>query len=138
MVGDNETKKQHAALSKKQSESLRLSHRVQDLAVEAVNRAEELRKQKSKHTQNVISQIRIQEHIQQVKNDQVLRMSDKSQNIRTLGKMDVDVWKYEAVREWFNPKCQDAPGSKYSITAGIDSGAWRGCSTSEGYLIKKD
>ena len=41
--------------------------------------------------------------------DSVLRPPDQSNDIRTYSKMDLDIWKHEDVRHWFNKNAPTDP-----------------------------
>lgn len=41
-------------------------------------------------------------HITTMQSDRALRSSDRSNDIRTYGKMDSDLWKIDDLRGWFN------------------------------------
>lgn len=43
-----------------------------------------------------------------------LRPSDRSNESRHYGKMDLDIWKYEGVRDWFNKYSIDKPEEPWS------------------------
>ena len=53
-------------------------------------------------THGRISKVRMTTDKMEMDKDIGLRPSDKQLSIRTYSKMDLDVWKYEDVRKWFN------------------------------------
>lgn len=65
--------------------------------------------EKDSHTQGRLSRTRQAMHIAGTKNDRALRPSDRGNDIRTYSKMDLDVWKYDDVRNWFNQYATDMP-----------------------------
>ena len=69
----------------------------------------ELKTLKESQTANRLSKSRITMHHNATSSDQALRPSDRGNDIRTYSKMDLDVWQYEQVRDWFNEFGQPVP-----------------------------
>ena len=62
-------------------------------------------KEKNAHEKAVrVAQARIKTHEEYYALDLARRPSDRNDDIRIYTKMDLDTWKYEQVREWFNKK----------------------------------
>lgn len=85
----------NAALVKYEDKILQLSDEIKHKSVSL--------KQKRASEKSVrVAQSRIVAHMKSYETDLKNRPSDRSDDIRMYTKMDLDVWKYPQVREWFN------------------------------------
>jgi hypothetical protein len=62
----------------------------------------QLNKEKEDNVSNRVKNMRIKTRKMQYLVDTSLRPSDRGNDIRLYTKMDLDVWKYPDVRDWFN------------------------------------
>lgn len=75
-----------------------------------------------------LASVRHKTHRLTTEMDRTLRAPDQSNDIRTYGKMDLDIWKYEDVRHWFNRYAPTDP----------NAGAYTLTPAQTGYVIKID
>mmetsp|Transcript_10110 Transcript_10110/g.15324 ORF Transcript_10110/g.15324 Transcript_10110/m.15324 type:complete len:120 (-) Transcript_10110:144-503(-) len=114
-----------AKIETKKAQVRKLYDEISKLSNAAKSKDKQLKTEKEAHTQSRLTRTRQTMHKTGTVNDRVLRPSDRSNDIRTYSKMDLDVWKYEDVREWFNHYAQDVPENYLSPAE-------------QGYMIKKD
>mmetsp|Transcript_26489 Transcript_26489/g.44779 ORF Transcript_26489/g.44779 Transcript_26489/m.44779 type:complete len:124 (+) Transcript_26489:132-503(+) len=98
-----------AKIQSKKNQLQKVSEEIRALDSQAKKKNLELKKQKESNTANRLSKTRIVMHHNATVSDRVLRPPDRGNDIRTYGKMDLDVWQYEQVRDWFNEYGQPVP-----------------------------
>ena len=76
---------------------------------EIKEKAKQLKADKEANTANRTHKSRLMSHTSSLTSDHQLRPSDRSYEIRTYSRMDLDVWKYNDVRNWFNQYATDVP-----------------------------
>jgi hypothetical protein len=76
---------------------------------EVRDKAKQLKAEKEANTANRTQKSRQMSHTSSLVSDHRLRPSDRSYEIRTYSRMDLDVWKYNDVRNWFNQYATDMP-----------------------------
>ena len=114
-----------AKIQVKKNQLQKVSEEIRVLDTQAKQKNLELKKQKESQTANRLSKSRITMHSNAIKNDRVLRPSDRGNDIRTYSKMDLDVWQYPQVRDWFNEYGQPVPHEHESpAETGYMIGKW--------------
>lgn len=98
---------------------------INELSDEIKNKTKELKIEKEMNTSTRMLKNRQFDHMTCVLNDSKLRPSDRSNEIRTYSRMDLDVWKYDDVRHWFNKYSRDDIPSESVIPS------------QTGYMIRK-
>lgn len=98
-----------AKIQMKKNQLQKVTEEILTLDTQAKKKNLELKKQKESQTANRLSKSRITMHNNATTNDKVLRPPDRSNDIRTYSKMDLDVWQYPQVRDWFNEYGQPVP-----------------------------
>lgn len=82
---------------------------IGELSDEVKKKTIQLKSEKEINTSTRMLRNRQFDHMTTVLNDHKLRPSDRSNEIRTYSRMDLDVWKYDDVRNWFNKYSTDIP-----------------------------
>ena len=90
-----------AKIQMKKNQLQKVTEEIRTLDTQAKKKNLELLKQKESHTANRLSKSRIIMHNNATSNDKVLRPCDRGNDIRTYSKMDLDVWQYPQVRDWW-------------------------------------
>ena len=91
-----------AKIQTKKNQLKQVCEEIRVLDSQAKKKSAELAKQKECQTADRLSRSRIIMHNNAQSNDRALRPPDRGNDIRTYSKMDLDVWKYDQVRDWFN------------------------------------
>ena len=120
-----ENKKKSKLEIKKEKLDVVYNH-IGELNDEIRIKTRQLKEEKDSKTLTKILKSRQFNHSISLLNDEKLRPSDRSNDIRIYSRMDLDVWKYDDVREWFN---------KYSLNNNIQEEIVIPSQT--GYMIRK-
>ena len=83
--------------------------KIIDLGDEVKKRNKDLHSEHHTITHARLAKTRMATDKMEMDKDVGVRPADKQLSIRTYSKMDLDIWKYEDVRKWFN---QNAPLEK--------------------------
>ena len=86
-----------------------VSAQIIDLGDEIKIRTKHLHHEHHSITHGRIAKSRQSADSQAIAVDRVLRPSDRDNGIRTYSKMDLDIWKYDDVRKWFNTGASEEP-----------------------------
>lgn len=85
-------------------------------------------KEKNAHEKAVrVAKARLSTHEENYQTDLARRPSDRNDDIRIYTKMDLSLWEYEQVRDWFNKKADPNFDPSYKLTP-----------AATGYMLKKD
>lgn len=82
---------------------------IAELSDEVKLKARQLKAEKEANTASRTQKSRQMTHTSALISDHLLRPSDRSNDIRNYSKMDLDIWKYDDVRNWFNQYATDMP-----------------------------
>jgi flagellar biosynthesis GTPase FlhF len=82
---------------------------IASMSDEVKLKAIQLKAEKEANTANRTQKSRQMTHTSALITDHQLRSSDRTNEIRTYSRMDLDVWKYDDVRHWFNQYATDVP-----------------------------
>lgn len=97
-----------ALIQEKKAQLRKVSDEILTLDKLAKKTNKQLLQEKEDKTAHRLSKSRVIMHNHAISNDRVLRPPDRENGIRTYGKMDLDVWKYDQIRDWFNQYGQPA------------------------------
>jgi hypothetical protein len=96
------TQKCKSKIASKQKEELELQSNIHNLSLALQSKAAKHKKIKEDKISNRVKEDRLQTHHQRYKRDQSLRPSDRGNDVRLYTKMDLNIWEYPDMREWFN------------------------------------
>ena len=112
-------KKKERELREKEDRVLALSDQIKHKSL--------FLRQKNSHEKAVfVAHSRMKQHMDYYNQDVKRRPSDRNNDIRMYTKMDLSIWEYPQVREWFN---KDAPKEEMAYTL---------TPSQTGYMVKVD
>ena len=118
-------------IKKLQIELDETSMKIIDLGDKVKKRNKDLHHEHHCITQGRIAKTRQFTDTQAMENDRSLRPSDKDQSIRTYSKMDLDIWRNDDVRKWFNSNVPDTESHNILPITAHES------PSSTGYMISR-
>ncbi len=89
-------------LAQKERALKEVSTRIYDLNDAITKTASTLKKKREDDKSARVSSIRIKAHLSDMSMEASRRPCDRAGAIRTYSKMDMDVWKFDDLRDWFN------------------------------------
>ena len=110
-----------ALIEKKKNELKKLESKIYEIDDLVAAKVKELREKKEFSKSIRVKDIRIDTHNKTIQNDSMHRPSDREFGIRGYSKMDLDIWKYEGVRDWFNSGASDKNPLEFNLKP-IDTG----------------
>lgn len=116
------------AIARKEKQLQQLEEKMRNMTDDVRAKTRSLLSEKEMDRNDRLARVRHQTHFLTTQMDLSLRPPDQSNDIRTYSKMDLDIWKYEDVRNWFN---KDAVGDP-------DDYAYRLTPAQTGYVVRVD
>ena len=96
-----------AKLSRKNAQLRELEDKILVLSDDIKHRSASLKFKRASEKSLRVASSRMQSHMKQYETDLKNRPPDRGDDIRQYTKMDLDVWKYHQVRDWFNCKASN-------------------------------
>ena len=100
-------------LEKKKKEFARCSEEILDLTTKVSKISSQLKQKRTDEKDFRVSTGRNLSHQKTLEIDREKRPSDRDYEIRNYSKMDMDVWRYDQVRNWFNSYATDQKPDNY-------------------------
>lgn len=112
-------------LLKKKAELLKTRDQIMDLGDSISSISVKLKKKRDDEKDFRVSTGKISSHNKKLDLDRTKRPSDRTFESRNYSNMDMNVWRYDQMREWFNHYAQDVevrniPPSETGYTIRID------------------
>lgn len=95
-------RKRNVQLEKKNKDLENLEGKILEMKDSVSKISSQLKQKRDSEKDNRVSASRIISHHKTISIDREKRPADRTYEIRNYSKMDMDVWRYDQVRNWFN------------------------------------
>ena len=109
-------------IEQKEKQLTKLEENLMEFKDKARHKSAELTTLRESEKSGRLANVRHRTHNLVTEVDSLLRPPDQSCDIRTYSKMDLDIWKYEDVRLWFNKNAPSDPKSGEYTLRPADTG----------------
>ena len=109
-------------IAQKEKQLLKLEETLLEFSDRTKAKTGELLAIKESDKSGRLANVRHRTHHLITEMDSKLRPPDQSNDIRTYSKMDLDIWKYEDVRYWFNKNAPSDPNAGAYTLRPVDTG----------------
>lgn len=107
-------KRREVKIEKKEKELDRLDETILNIKDKVAKSSVTLQKKREHEKAIRVATSRILSHTKAISMDSSKRPSDRTYEIRAYSKMDMDVWRYNQVRDWFNSYATEQEPYRFS------------------------